>query len=62
MKKIILGMVAAFALVSFLAPMARAEEAAGDKPAAEKTEKKEKKASKKAEKKADDKGAETPAK
>ena len=45
MKKIILGMVAAFALVSFLAPIARAEEAAagGDAPKAEKKGKKGKK-------------------
>ena len=40
-------MVAAFALVSFLAPVARAEEAAGgDAPKAEKKEKKAKKGKK----------------
>ena len=54
MKKIILGIAAAFALVTFLAPVVRAEEAAAGGDAA-KTEKKEKKGKKG--KKAD-KGAE----
>jgi hypothetical protein len=54
MKKIILGMVAAFAL-TFVGSVAKAEDApAGDAPA--KAEKKGKKGKK--EKKADDKGAE----
>ena len=49
MKKIILGMVAAFALVSFLAPIARAEDAfpaADAKPVKEKKAKKSKKVDK----------------
>jgi hypothetical protein len=54
MKKIILGMVAAFAFVTIGASIAKAEDApAGDAPKAEKKGKKGKK-----EKKADDKGAE----
>jgi hypothetical protein len=44
MKKIILGSIAAFALTAFLAPIAKAEDAAGgDAPKADKKEKKSKK-------------------
>jgi hypothetical protein len=62
MKKIILGMVAAFALVSFLAPIARAEEAAAGGDKGEKTEKKAKKGGKKEKKGEGEKAADAPAK
>ncbi len=47
MKKIMLGLVAAFALASFATPVLAEEAAAGDAPKAEKKAKKGKKAAKK---------------
>ena len=46
MKKIMLGLVAAFALASFAAPVLAEEAAAGDAPKAEKKHKKGKKGKK----------------